>query len=486
MKYDVIIIGSGLGGLECGYMLAKKGFKVCILEKNHHIGGCLQSFRRNGYTFDTGFHHVGSLGKGESLYWLLDQFNLMHLPWHQLDSNACDEICIDGKSYMMANGYDAYIERLSEYFPHQYQNIQSYTRFLKETNDSLFQGIKYDLASVFQQSKLIERSAYQYLQETVDDARLRDVISGASIKMELNASTLPLYIFAQLNGSYIPSVWRLKGGGYQIAESLKNDIVAMGGEVRVSAPVRDMEVAEKQVTKIFTEDGEFFEARTVISDIHPMATLKLLQNGAVRKSFRSRITALDNSFGIFTMNIKLKENGVPYLNRNLYIHRDADLWDAGQRGVHSALVSFAVPESGSTTRNIDILTKMHWDEVARWAGTAPMQRGSAYEEMKQRKCEELLDLVSLRFPELKNNIEEVYTSTPLTYSDYVATENGSAYGIRKDFNQLLYTILLPVTPIYNLFFTGQNVNFHGILGVSITTLQTCWVVEKFLKEGYQR
>ena len=68
MEYDVIIIGSGLGGLQCGYMLAKKGFKVCVLEKNYQIGGCLQSFRRNGYTFDTGFHHVGSLGKGESLY----------------------------------------------------------------------------------------------------------------------------------------------------------------------------------------------------------------------------------------------------------------------------------------------------------------------------------------------------------------------------------------------------------------------------------
>jgi phytoene dehydrogenase-like protein len=38
MKYDVIIIGSGLGGLECGYILTKKGYKICILEQHTQIG----------------------------------------------------------------------------------------------------------------------------------------------------------------------------------------------------------------------------------------------------------------------------------------------------------------------------------------------------------------------------------------------------------------------------------------------------------------
>ena len=193
---------------------------------------------------------------------------------------------------------------------------------------------------------------------------------------------------------------------------------------------------------------------------------------------------MDNSFGIFTANIKLKDNTVPYLNRNLYIHRNADMWNPSQKGVHSAFVNFSVPESGNTTNKVDILTKMQWDEVSKWVGTAPNHRGQEYEEMKQRKCEELLDLVSLRLPELKNNIETIYTSTPLTYSDYIDTENGSAYGVRKDCNQLYHTILLTVTPVHNLFFTGQNINFHGIFGVSITTLQTRWMVEKFLKKDY--
>ena len=53
-KFDVIIVGSGLGGLECGAILSKEGFNVCVLEKNRVLGGCLQSFKRHNKVLDTG------------------------------------------------------------------------------------------------------------------------------------------------------------------------------------------------------------------------------------------------------------------------------------------------------------------------------------------------------------------------------------------------------------------------------------------------
>ena len=66
-KFEVVIIGSGLGGLLCGYILSKNGYKVAILEKNPQIGGCLQTFKRKGVKFDTGMHYVGSLEEGQML-----------------------------------------------------------------------------------------------------------------------------------------------------------------------------------------------------------------------------------------------------------------------------------------------------------------------------------------------------------------------------------------------------------------------------------
>ena len=68
MKYDIIIIGSGLGGLQCAYILAKQGRRVCVLEKELHPGGCMQSYRRKGIALDTGLHYVGGLAPGNSLY----------------------------------------------------------------------------------------------------------------------------------------------------------------------------------------------------------------------------------------------------------------------------------------------------------------------------------------------------------------------------------------------------------------------------------
>ena len=100
------------------------------------------------------------------------------------------------------------------------------------------------------------------------------------------------------------------------------------------------------------------------------------------------------------------------------------------------------------------------------------RRGEDYKAFKEKKISELLDFVSERMPSLKSNIDKVYSSSPLTYRDYTGTVNGSAYGIQKDFSRPLQTILTPNTPIENLLLTGQNLNLHGILGVTMTSLFT--------------
>ncbi len=85
MKYDVVIVGSGLGGLECGFILAKRGMKVVILERQHQPGGCMQSFMRHGELLDTGMHYVGGIGEGGCLYAPFKYMGLMDLPWQHLD-----------------------------------------------------------------------------------------------------------------------------------------------------------------------------------------------------------------------------------------------------------------------------------------------------------------------------------------------------------------------------------------------------------------
>ena len=62
-KYDVIIIGSGIGGLCCGSLLALSGKKVLICEAHSKPGGVAHSFKKNGYTFESGPSLWSGLGK---------------------------------------------------------------------------------------------------------------------------------------------------------------------------------------------------------------------------------------------------------------------------------------------------------------------------------------------------------------------------------------------------------------------------------------
>ena len=131
-RESAIIIGAGLGGLECGYILAKNGLKVTVLEHEPQVGGCLQTFRRGAALFDTGFHYVGALGEGESLHTLFSYFDLMGLPWKKLDEDCFDEVVIGDDAFAFANTHQHFYERMSARFPKEREGLKVYVNFLIE------------------------------------------------------------------------------------------------------------------------------------------------------------------------------------------------------------------------------------------------------------------------------------------------------------------------------------------------------------------
>lgn len=491
-SYDAIIIGSGLGGLACGYILAKNGMKVCVLERNAQEGGCLQSFRRNGVVFDTGFHYVGGLDEGQPLYRLFRYFGLLDLPWQRMDEAAFDEVVIDEKTYAFANGYERFVDTLAQEFPHQRRQLSAYAAFLEEVGNHLFDALKPEGADDLFTTSLFTRSAWAFLNETIDDPLLRRVLSGTSLKMELHADTLPLYVFAQINSSFIRSAWRLKGGGSRIAGRMAQQIRSMGGEVRTRSEVTRLTESGGRLSTVEVNGEERLTAAWIISDLHPACTLQLLdETKYVRRIYRNRIASLENTFGMFTASLRLKPDCLSYRNRNLYLHdHQSDLWHytPGEACPKVVLVSQYVPEDGKNcTPAIDLLTPMPWSEVAQWKDCPVGCRGEAYEQVKTRWTEMCIDRADAHIPGLRDSIESVYASTPLTYHSYLKTPEGSAYGIRKDCNRPMYTVLTPSTPLPNLLLTGQNLNLHGILGVSITAFFTCagilgWETVKKLPE----
>lgn len=476
MNNKVVIIGSGLGGLQCGYILAKEGMEVTILEQDAHIGGCLQTFRRGNYLFDTGFHYIGGLREGESLHPLFRYFQLLDLPWKQLDEDCFDEVVIGNRSFAFANGHDRFTERLCEDFPHERENLRKYVSFLHEVGAHIYDSFSARSSDDFYGTSLFARSAYEFLTDTIKDPLLRKILSGTSLKMELSAQSLPLYVFAQINNSYIQSAWRLKGGGTQIANKLAEGICSMGGCIRTKALVTRLLECDGKIGEVEINGQELLKTDWVISDIHPASTLGLIEESKMlRRIYRNRIGNLQNTFGFFTANIKLKSDKLPYLNHNLYVHKEeADLWNVNTKGTDSVLVSYMPPVDDSEyALGIDLLTPMDWKEVMPWSEKPMGCRGEDYVAFKNAKTEDCIKLVERRLPELRDAIEHIYTSTPLSYHHYLKMREGTAYGIRKDFNNTMGTVLTPRTPIGNLLLTGQNLNLHGVLGVSMTSILSC-------------
>lgn len=461
MRYDVVIIGSGLGGLVCGSLLAREGKKVLVLERQAQPGGCMQSYQRDGLSFDTGFHYVGGLAEGQQLHRIFSHLGLMELPWVRLDTDGFDYVTIGQQTFPLAQGYDHFANTLGEFFPQEKMALKQYVELLRHLPPME------EIGSV---------NAYDWLKSLFNDSLLINVLSGSALKMELRCESLPLFAFAHSMSSYIGSSWRLRGGGHLIVKALVNDIHRLGGQVICHAEVKQLVEKEGRIVAARCSKDNLYEGDVFISDVHPQVTFGWLGDSKLIKNmFRRRINALENSFGMFTVSLVLKQGVLPYFNHNKYVYRKPNVWTFHQDmdGIGGVMVSCRVPEEGDDARQIDVLTPVSWRLFEQWANTTVGRRGEEYERLKDLLANECIRLAESVVPGLSGMVEKRYTSTPLTYRDYTLTPEGSAYGVRKDCRNLMMTTLSPRTPIPNLLLTGQNLMLHGVEGVTMTALRTC-------------
>ena len=460
MKYDVIVIGSGLGGLVCARQLAKQGRSVLVLERQSQPGGCLQSYRRGDFEFDTGLHYVGGLAEGQPLHEAFEQLGLMRLPWVRLDADGFDRITIGRQTFPMCEGFDHFASTLGEFFPQEKNALRQYVGMLRQQPPM---------------EEAVEVNAYDWLSSLFRDPLLVNVLSATAMKMELRRESLPLFNFAHSMSSYIQSSWRLKGGGNKIVESLVNDIRSFGGEVVCRAEVKELVEKDGKIVAAKCPNGKTYEGSVFISDVHPQLTFGWLKDSNIVKNiFRRRIQALENTFGIFTASLVLKPNTLPYFNHNKYVFRKANVWTFHENigSVDGVMVSCRVPEDDNYARQIDLLTPMPWVLCKHWEHTVIGRRGEIYELQKERLADDCIRLAERVIPGLRDMVEKRYTSTPLTWRDYTLSPCGSAFGVRKDCRQPLLTMLSPKTPVPNLFLTGQSLVLHGLEGVTMTAFKT--------------
>jgi all-trans-retinol 13,14-reductase len=480
MKYDVVIIGSGLGGLQCAYILSQEGYNVCILEKNSQLGGCLQTFKRNNTVFDTGMHYIGSMDEGQVLNKFFRYFKLTDkLKLKRMDENGYEIVQYKGKEYKFAMDYNRFTETMAGYFPKEHEALRKYTGKLKEINESVN---LYDMReSSSQQTRYLDNFSigiYGFLNSITEDETLKSVLSGLSPLYSGVKERTPLYIPLIIHSSYISSAYRFIDGGSQISDLLSGYIIANGGTILRKTEVTDFLFDSGVVKAVRINNSEIIEGKYFISNIHPKTFLKIADNAPIRPAYKHRIESMQDTFGIFTLYLSMKENSFEYLNNNFYIFKTDNVWEGSDYTKENWPRGYMMHLSPSSkdekyTDAIIVNTYLKWEDVKSWENTTVEKRGEDYNEFKRQKAEKLFDVLERDFPGIRSKTAAYYTSTPLTYRDYIGTSKGSIYGILKDFNNPLGTMVLPRTSIPNLFHTGQNINIHGVIGVTICSILTC-------------
>ncbi|MDI1356448.1 MAG: FAD-dependent oxidoreductase [bacterium] len=486
-KYDTVIIGSGMGGLCSAYILSKEGFKVCVLEKNRQLGGSLQIFSREKVIFDTGIHYIGGLSEGQNLNRYFKYFDLMgKLKLKLMDVEGFDRISFSGDPthYMHSQGYDNFIRVLSEQFPGERENITRYCTKIREICKffpmyNLEEGQK-DLIS----ANFLETDTKAYIESVTANKKLQSVLAGTNPLYAGEPNKTPLYVHALVVNTYIESAWKCMDGGAQIAKYLAESIRSMGGDIFNYSEATKFNFSGDTIKNVQLSDGRVIEGKNFISNCDLSRTMDMIEPGHIRHAYRNRINHLENTVSAFILYVVLKSKSVKYFNHNVYHYENEEVWDVFNYDDASWPKGFALfPQYSSKnpeyTDSVIVLTYMKYSDMKEWDSSLNIipnhkqSRGAAYEDFKEQKSQKLIKILEQRMTNLKGNIESYYSSTPLTYRDYIGTRDGTLYGISKDIRDPLKTFISPKTKIPNLLLTGQNLNLHGVLGVTVSSVVTC-------------
>lgn len=442
-QYDILVIGSGIGGLVSALVLAKEGLKVCVLEKNNQYGGNLQTFSRDKLIFDTGVHYLGGLSEGQNLHQYFTYLDIIQdLNLEKMDENGFDKITFDNDEieYPHSQGYENFVEQLSKIFPEEKENL---TKYVEEIQNVCNQFPRYNLVGEGKyDEEILYINAKEFIKSITSNKKLQAVLSGSNF-LYAGASETPLYVHALTVNSYIQSTYKCTNGGSQISKLLIKQLRNYGAEVYKHSEVSEMIFDVENVLKsVKTKNGKGFFAKKFISNIELRTTMNMVGKDRLKKSFTNRINDLKPISSCFSVYIVLKPKTFKHFNFNYYHYKnESQVWNQSdyseENWPESYMLSSTVSKQNPEfAESLTILTYMNYDEVKRWENTfhtvaENQERGQEYEDFKSEKAEKLISEIEKKFPELRSQIKAVHTSSPLSYRDYIGGYKGNMYGYKK-------------------------------------------------------
>lgn len=481
--YDLVVVGSGMGGLTTGLLMAKEGFKVLVLEQHYRPGGCLHRFFRKKIPFDTGLHYLGGVGEGGTLGKYLRSLGVLdRLSFHALDPDGYDVLRFPGYEFKVPAGWEAWRRRLHEEFPAERSKVD---RFVEAVGSICRESFAYSFERPKDGlGKYSEVSLGAFLRSLEVSPRLRAVICGQAYLYGVPPEDTPLEVHAHVVDSMMQGPVGIDGGGDALAKVMVDAIRAAGGTVRTRSRVARLELQGGLIDACVLESGERIHGRCFISNAHPQVTLDLLPQGSLRPAYVNRVREMKSSIGSIAGYYTLDGATPERHNHNLYWFQTWDVDKSFSTGGFSAtrpisdraiFVTFPADREAlwQGPRVLLALGVMEWDEVKQWEHSKTGKRGPEYEAFKTQQGADLLRVVEQAVPEYAGRMKQVEVSTPLSNRDYTGAVAGGMYGLMRSMDQWGKYALQARTRIDNLLLTGQSIMMPGVVGVTIGAFVTC-------------
>lgn len=453
--YQAIVIGSGAGGLSAALTLSRSGSSVLLLEAMPSFGGYLNPFQRRSYTFDTGLHYLGELGKGERFWSVLDTLGISDtVNFIELDPDGFDRYLFPGYEFRFPKGKERFRERLIRDFPKEERGIHKFfdvfekiLKAMKDASTTLEGGLFSMLGFLLKHPSMMKYSRIPYqklLDEVTSDRRLQAVLSAHWGTYGLPPARASVIIALSVWSHYFSGAYYPKGGSGAFRDAFLDALKNTGAEMKSRSRVvrigksRDAFIVE-------TEAGEKYTARAVISDVDPVLTLgKLLDPQIVPSKVQSKVKKLRPSVGAFYAfigtDLDLPSLGIT--DANIHHYEDFDL-----NRVYNTIFASTPPEtvSGflitspsvkdpdgghapSSHHTVELITFIDYGCFEKWANAPSMKRGEEYERFKEQIGQRLVKAAERYIPGLSDHRTFSEYATPLSNEYWVNAVRGGCYG----------------------------------------------------------
>lgn len=493
--FDAVIVGAGIGGLTCGALLAKSGYKVLIVERHTRPGGFVASYERKGYSFQVP-RIVGGCGPNGDLTRVMDHLGI------RLDFKKVDPLMrfiYPEHDISVPSDMDEYAEVLKDAFQPQTTNINDYFQALSSLDKAMdfsmmrrpmsFGTMMRMAGYPFTAPRLLSyMTAGTTFQKMLDkfftDDRLKSVISTPWTFMgcppwELSALAMVGMLNSFREGAYVPV------GGYQaMADAFAKSFTDNGGTLMFGYEATAINTEKARVTGVETVPRMKLETEVVVSDADSKRTfIKLVGHENFSATFLEKTDDGPVSMTGVVVHLGLQKRlpegfgGGPIFVQPSYDQHDMlEAVSVRDRYPDPAMIRWSImapslsdaslaPE-GKTSMDISI-PAVPYRFMSRWGVEPGGVRGPKYAGIKEKYAEVAVKAVGTLFPDLISDVEAFDVSTPVTFERYSMAIDGCWYDSAPVPAQALSKRPGPRTNVKGLLMTGSKSVLGGGIYPSI-------------------